>query len=104
MARVSDDALVLATVNAPFRRVLTAEQLAAAIRSPKGSEWIVHLATPYTDVRPQLVVEFAQRHGSDRAALAASYVAVRTATGERSDVFEREIETYLKSGQQPSSS
>lgn len=104
MAQESDDALVLATVNAPFRRVLTAEQLAAAIRSPKGSDWIVHLATLYTDVRPPLVVELAQRYGIDHAALAASYMAVRTATGERNDVFEREIEVYLKSGQQPSSS
>jgi hypothetical protein len=104
MARESVDALVLATVNAPYKHLLTAEQLAAAIRAPIGSEWIVHLATLYTDVRPPLVVEFAQRHGIDRVALAASYIAVRAATGERNEVFEREIGIYLKSGQHPSSS
>lgn len=85
------DALVLGTVNAPYRRSISADDLARAILDPSNTPWIVHLATFYTDVRPAMILQFAEAHGIDRIYVAMSYMTVRAATGERSAALEAKL-------------
>ncbi len=84
------DSLVLGTVNAPYMRQVSAEQLVAAILTI-DVDWRVHLATLFTDVRPALVISFAERHGVDRNMLKTAYISIRDNTGERSVAFELAI-------------
>jgi hypothetical protein len=82
------DALVLSTVNAPYRRAVDGATLAACLRTGEVGSWIVHVATFFVDVRPELAIRFAGRHGVDPGRLARTYEAVRDRTGERSPAFE----------------
>lgn len=74
--------LVLGTTNAPYKKGISAAQLAKHLASGKPGPWIVHLATFFTDVRPELILKFATLHGVSRSSLAATYRAVKAATGE----------------------
>jgi hypothetical protein len=78
-----DDGLVLGTVNAPFKREITAVQLAQCLRSRDPGDWLVHVATFFTDVRPALVLKFAERHGISLDRLGGTYRSLKDATGER---------------------
>jgi hypothetical protein len=85
------DGLVLGTVNAPYKRGITGDQLVAAIRDPQENlDWIVHLTTLFTDVRPALIFGFAERHLIDAGQLRRAYGYVKRKTGERNPEFERE--------------
>lgn len=77
------DAIVLGTVNAPYKRSISAEQLADALASGKPAAWLVHVATFFTDVRPALIIDFAAAHDVPHPELVAAYAAVRQASGER---------------------
>jgi len=84
------DSIVLGTVNAPFRRSIDAATLSECLRTGVVGEWIVQVAAFFTDVRPELVLEFAKRHGIDTADLARTYHVVRDVSGERNlDLEER---------------
>ncbi len=90
---ITRDSLVLSTVNAPHRPPIDAETLAECVRSasPDAWVWTVHVTTLFVDVRPDLVIEFAGRHGIDADALARCYIALRDQTGERSPALEAEL-------------
>jgi prevent-host-death family protein len=88
MSRREVDDLVLGTTNAPYRRSITAAALAKCLASGKSEPWTVHVATFFTDVKPELVFEFAEMHGISRRVLASSYRALKTATGERNPALE----------------
>jgi len=75
------DGIVLGTVNTPFRRSIDTATLADCLKSGEVGEWIVHLATFFTDVRPELGLDFARRHGIEMADLSRTYQAVKAATG-----------------------
>jgi hypothetical protein len=77
------DKLVLATVNAPFKRDINAATLRECIAEAKISEWSVHVATFFTDVSPHLILSFAASHGISKSKLAEAYVVMKTETGER---------------------
>lgn len=91
MAATNGDRLVLSTVNAPYRRRIDAETLAQCLRSGAAGAWTVHVATFFVDVRPELVVRFAERHAIDLETLTRTYRSVRDETGERSPRLEAEL-------------
>lgn len=87
------DKLVLATINAPYKRDISASKLAECLLTADPGDWLVHVATFFTDVRPALVLAFAASHGISRSKLAEAYSAIRTGTGERN----LDLETVLES-------
>ena len=86
------DKLVLATINAPYKRDISASMLAECLLKADGGDWLVHVATFFTDVRPALVLAFAASHGISRSKLAAAYSAIKAETGERN----LDLETVLE--------
>src|SRR5262245_25531046 len=56
------DELVLGTTNAPYKRSITAAELKRRLASGKSESWRVHLATFFTDVKPELILKFAEIH------------------------------------------
>lgn len=88
---MNGDRLVLSTVNAPYRRHIDADALASCLRSGKWGDWVVHVATFFVDVRPELAIQFAGLHEIDLRTLARTYRSIRDETGERSPAFEAEL-------------
>ena len=81
-------ALVLSTVNAPYRRQIDADTPARWLLAGETDSWTVHVATFFVDVRPGLVVHFARTHGIGLETLARTYRSLRDRTGERSPALE----------------
>lgn len=90
--RQSIDRLVLGTTNAPYRRTIEAADLVARLTSRDWQNWIAHVATFFTEVRPELVLEFARLHAIPIQDLAASYRSMKSATGESNPALERALE------------
>jgi excisionase family DNA binding protein len=86
------DELVLGTTNAPYKKAISAAQLAKHLASNRTRPWIVHLATFFTDVRPELILKFASIHGISKSDLATTYRAVKAATGEANPRLEAAFE------------
>jgi hypothetical protein len=86
------DDLVLGTTNAPYRRLIRSKELVEALRSGESGQWTVHVATFFTDVRPQLVLRFAELHRIPTWRLASTYREMRDATGEANPALERLLE------------
>jgi hypothetical protein len=76
------DKLVLATVNAPYKRDITALTLTECLLKADAGDWLVHVATFFTDVNPALIIAFATSHGISNTKLAHAYLAVKSTTGE----------------------
>jgi hypothetical protein len=85
------DKLVLATVNAPYKRSIGAATLRNCLAMPNLDQWPVHVATFFTDVAPELVFEFADQHGISRSTLAKAYRAMKKRTGERNPALEADL-------------
>jgi hypothetical protein len=88
----SIDNLVLGTVNAPWKRTLNARTLASLVRRGDVDAWLPHVATFFTEVRPHLIIGFAQAHRIPRHSLVESYEKVRRATGESNEQLEQAFE------------
>jgi excisionase family DNA binding protein len=88
MSRREVDELVLGTTNAPYKRSITATELTRGLASGRSETWTVHVATFFTDVKPELILKFAEMHGIPRRALASTYRAVKAATGEANAALE----------------
>jgi hypothetical protein len=86
------DQLVLGTTNAPYRRTMKATDLVARLISRDWQNWIAHVATFFTEVRPELVLEFARLHAIPIRDLAASYRSMKSATGESNPALESALE------------
>jgi hypothetical protein len=86
------DDLVLGTTNAPYRRSIRANELVNALMSGESGRWTVHVATFFTDVRPELVLRFAELHGIPKRGLASAYDEVKAATGEANPALEKLLE------------
>ena len=86
------DDLVLGTTNAPYRRSIRAKELVDALVSGESDRWTVHVATFFTDVRPELVLRFAELHGIPMRELASTYDEVKAATGEANPALENLLE------------
>jgi len=82
------DGLVLGTTNAPYKRSITAAELARGLASGKSEPWTVHVATFFTDVKPELILKFAELHSISRPVLASTYRAMKAATGEANPALE----------------
>jgi hypothetical protein len=89
--RAIDD-LVLGTTNAPYRRSIRPKELVDALTSGESGQWTVHVATFFTDVRPELVLRFAELHRIPKRRLASTYGEVKQATGEANPALERLLE------------
>jgi hypothetical protein len=86
------DDLVLGTTNAPYRRSIRAKELVAALISGESGRWTVHVATFFTDIRPEPVLRFAELHGIPKRELASTYDAMKAATGEANPALENLLE------------
>jgi hypothetical protein len=86
------DDLVLGTTNAPYRRSIHTKELVDALTSGKGGTWTVHLATFFTDVRPELVLRFAKLHDIPARKLISTYGEIKQATGEANPALENLLE------------
>jgi hypothetical protein len=86
------DQLVLGTTNAPYRRTISSADLAAGLRSRDWQNWIAHVVTFFTEVRPELVLQFARIHAIPTQDLAAAYRSMKSATGETNPALERALE------------
>jgi hypothetical protein len=86
------DDLVLGTTNAPYRRSIRAKELVDALTSGESGKWTVHVATFFTDVRPELVLRFAKLHGIPTRKLTSAYGGIKRATGEANPALEKLIE------------
>jgi hypothetical protein len=82
------DGLVLATVNAPWKRSLDADQLALAVTEGQTADYLPQLATFYGEVSPKLVLTFAAAHEIAPKALSATYQQVKKLTGETNAALE----------------
>jgi len=82
------DELVLGTVNAPWKRMLNAEQLGRAVATGEFEGCLPHLATFFAEVSPTLVIRFARQHGISLVDLAVAYRQVKTLTGEANTALE----------------
>ena len=91
------DKLVLATVNAPYKRDISATILQECIANAEFDEWLVHVATFFTDVAPDLVFAFASSHGISKLKLAQAYLVMKTKTGERNPNLEGELPPLTRS-------
>ena len=89
--RSAVESLVLATVNAPFKRDISATILGQCIAEGRIEEWTVHVATFFTDVSPRLVFDFANHHGISRSKLLETYLAMKAKTGEQNPALEGEL-------------
>jgi len=83
---------VLGTTNAPYRRSIRAKELVDALTFGESGQWTVHVATFFTDVRPELVLRFAKLHGIPTRELASAYGGVKEATGEANPALENLLE------------
>jgi hypothetical protein len=83
--------LVLATVNAPYKRSIDAATLQNCLAKRNLDQWPVHIATFFTDVAPELVFKFAAQHGISRSTLAKAYLAMTKKTGERNPDLETDL-------------
>jgi excisionase family DNA binding protein len=88
MSKREVEELVLGTTNAPYRRSITANELTRGLASGKSEPWTVHVATFFTDVKPELILKFAETHGVSRRVLASTYRAMKAATGEANLALE----------------
>jgi hypothetical protein len=82
------DQLVLATVNAPYKRTIGAATLAGCLGKADSGNWSVHIATFFTDVSPKLILAFAAAHGLSKSQLARAYAATKRMTGEQNPDLE----------------
>ena len=85
------DRLVLATVNAPYKRTIGAKTLAGCLVKAHPGDWSVHVATFFTDVRPSLVLAFAAAHGLSKSQLAQAYFVSKKRTGEQNPDLDAEL-------------
>lgn len=86
------DQLVLGTTNAPYRRTINSTDLVARLASRDWQNWIAHVVTFFTEVRPELVLRFARIHAIPIQDLAAAYRSMKLATGENNPALERALE------------
>jgi hypothetical protein len=85
------DKLVLATVNASYRRDISAATLSECLASAGFGNWLTHVAAFFTDVDAHLVFRFAASHGIGKSDLAKAYFAMSAQSGERNPALEAEL-------------
>jgi excisionase family DNA binding protein len=88
MSKREVEDLVLGTTNAPYKRAISATELTKGLATGKSERWSVHVATFFTDVKPELILKFAEMHGISRRVLASTYGAMKAATGEANPALE----------------
>ncbi len=76
-------ALVLTTVNAPYRRQLSAQELADCLRDGAAARALPgHMSSFFGEVEPALQVAFAESFGVSSAELSAAAKAFAAYSGE----------------------
>lgn len=75
--------LILTTVNAPYRKQLTARELADCLLDPAAARAVPgHMSAFFGEVDPSLQTGFAEAYGISRLQLAASAKAFAAYSGE----------------------
>ena len=78
-----NSALVLATVNAPYRRQLSAQELADCLLHEAAAKAVPgHMSSFFGEVGPALQIDFAGQFGISKLKLAASAKAFAAYSGE----------------------
>ena len=85
------DKLVLATVNAPYSRNISSAVLEECLAVANIAGWPAHLASFFTELKPELVLSFASEHGVSESNLTASYEAVKDFSGESNPGLEEQL-------------
>lgn len=85
------DRLVLATINAPYKRTMTAGALAQCLSAARLEGWPSHVVSFFTEVRTELVLGFAAEHHVSKACLASAYQAMKSYSGESNPDLENEF-------------
>lgn len=84
------DQVVLATVNASWRRELGASELLACLRGTAPvADWADHLATFFTEVPLEAIERYIAAHRLPAERVLAAYRAVREITGEENPGLEK---------------
>jgi len=83
-----NDRIVLATVNAPYKRDISAEQLAQCLLAASVEGWPSHVVSFFTEIRTGLVLTFAAEHGIPDDRLVAAYQAMKAYSGESNPGLE----------------
>src|SRR5262249_8229141 len=86
------DKLVRATVNSTYKGDIAAATLAECLLQEDAGDWLVHVATFFTDVSPALVLAFAESHGISKIKLARTYSIMKAKSGELSLDLEAVLE------------
>ena len=87
----SVDRLVLARINAPYKRVIGAQVLAECLAKADMGDWPVHFAAFFTEVDPDLVFAFAATHGISKSELAQAYFSTKQKSGEGNPDLEAKL-------------
>lgn len=87
----STDKLVLGTVNASWKNKIDAKTLAEAIGGGAIEPDLVHVATFFSEVRPHLILRFAQEHRISKATLKAAYKKAVALTNEANPDLEKAL-------------
>jgi len=85
------DKLVLASVNAPYRREIDAATLEYCLQGGTSGDWQVHVATFFTDLSPRTILSFATSRSISGSELARAYTEMKAATGESNPDLEAEL-------------
>ena len=94
MSKREVEELVLGTTNAPYKRAITATELTRGLVSGKSEPWTVHVATFFTEVKPELILKFAEMHGISRRVLASTYRAMKATTGEATQLWRQSLASW----------
>jgi hypothetical protein len=87
--RRDPDALVLATINASWRRTIDAPTLLGCIRDLREIQtWLPHLATMFSEVSLEALLRWMTAHDISPAVLGRCYEQVAALTGERNPMLE----------------
>jgi hypothetical protein len=85
------DKLVLTTVNAPYKRNITAADLAECLVAASVEGWPSHVVSFFTEVKAALVLGFAAEHHVPPACLVSAYEAMKNYSGESNPGLEDEF-------------
>ena len=85
------DAIVLGTINAPWKRSISAEDLITCVATTSLDVWLPHLAVFFTEVSCDLIIEFARFHDISTSQLSKCYRELKSRTGEHNDLLESRL-------------
>ena len=87
----SPEAVILQCVNLPGGEAFSIGELVTILSAPGMSGWEHMLARLFGEIHPRVLLTFFPPRGVDVTALVGAYERAKTATGQRSDAFEKSL-------------